>query len=346
MFRGGWARCGEYAEPGPDAAPKRAKWRVDLRLPKGAVRAWRSGSPPLAIGDVVIVGGLDYAYSAHERTKGELRWTFETGISNSHGELVAPWLDGERVGLATAKGIVTVDPQTGLVESETALASPLVSPPAFAGDALIYATKEALICRSSGHELWSLATASEVRSAVSVEGDVAIVRTRDGMTIGVAISTGKELWRRRTGAVAARGVPIRDGVVYCATGDGEALLAVDLWDGSTRFAHRAHALVFGSPAIAGELVLFSTMHAEEDLHALARKTGEHRWSSRSGAYSTSEFSVCGDRIWVASGSTLSEIDHANGEQLWSFDAKRATVHPPELSRGDAFVVTTHHLVAL
>src|SRR5262249_55873941 len=132
------------------------------------------------------------------------------------------------------------------------------------------------------------------------------------------IATGKALWRRETGQVAASGIPMADGVAYCPTGESGQLFALDVRDGATLFSHKADRMVFGSPAIAGELVLFCTSLERDSVHALDRKTGAHRWTATSDSSGGSaELSVHGDRAWVVFGDALACIDLGRGRIEWA-----------------------------
>jgi outer membrane protein assembly factor BamB len=90
------------------------------------------------------------------------------------------------------------------------------------------------------------------------------------------LETGKKRWDYSTSQCWVNGTPaVRDGVVYVSTSDTNRFHASDAKTGRLLFVFDAHALVFSSPALAGQHVYFGAFNGR--LYAHAIHSGKRAW---------------------------------------------------------------------
>jgi outer membrane protein assembly factor BamB len=109
-----------------------------------------------------------------------------------------------------------------------------------------------------------------------VADGVVYVGCRDSNLYAVDAATGKEKWKFGTGLSWVVTSPaVHEGKVYFATSDSSLIHVVEAATGKPVFQQQAKAFMFGSPAIAGDVLLIPVLNGP--LEARDRKSGELLW---------------------------------------------------------------------
>jgi outer membrane protein assembly factor BamB len=318
-------------------------WKADLRLPKGAVRAWRRASAPFVVDDVCVVGGLDWVYTAHDiNNKGAPRWSFTGSSNDSRGALLNPLMHEGALIVEAPDGIAHLDLTTGAELKRTRLSSGVAAVTSHAGG-LIIATEDAQLSTDT----WKIALPA-APSAIVVDNDTAFMCC-NGFTLAIDLASGAERWRKETGRVGASTVCVRNDVVLVPTGERGTLLALDAKDGGERWKYDARECVFGTPTTSGALAFCTAMYGRtpgNTLHAVDVATGAQRFVV------VGEFGqglgVCtsGDAVIAALGSHVVVVDTSTGDVRDKFEGTQAIAHAPVMQNGIVFVTTSHALYAI
>jgi eukaryotic-like serine/threonine-protein kinase len=276
------------------------KWKLVLTNPISSSAAIADG--------VVYFLSYDRALYAVAAATGGVKWMFATGgeqrfeAQGLHGlspasqnipdpmdlYLSSPAVDQHRVYFGSSDGhVYALDAATGVLmwSFETGAvvhASPaVVNGTVYIGswDSYLYALDAA-----TGRQKWRFKSGEDplihnqvgFQSSPAVVDDTVYVGCRDGHVYALDAHTGKKRWDYSTSQSWVNGTPaVRDGVVYVGTSDTQRFHGLDAKTGRMRFVFDAHALVFSSPAIAGELVYFGAFNGR--IYALDVHTGQLVW---------------------------------------------------------------------
>jgi eukaryotic-like serine/threonine-protein kinase len=276
------------------------KWKVVLTNPI-------SSSPAVSDGLVYFLC-YDRGFYALSADTGEIKWMFATGgerrfeAAGLHGlspgaqniadpmdlYLSSPAVDHNRVYFGSSDGhIYALDATTGVLlwsfeTGEVVHASPaVINGTVYIGswDSYLYA-----LDAETGRQKWRFKSGEDpvIHNQVGFQSSPALVDgtvyvgCRDGHVYAVDANTGKKKWDYSTSQSWVNGTPaVRDGVVYVGTSDTHRFHALDARTGRLLFVFDAHALVFGSAAVAGALVYFGAFNGQ--LYALDSHTGKLAW---------------------------------------------------------------------
>ncbi len=241
-------------------------------------------SPPVVIGDLVVVGSLYGKLLAYDAASGEERWSYDIE-SNIQGSATRVELEDGRVGI-----VVNSQSDGALHCVDAASGKPVWTTEPIDrcdGSASVSDGRIAMGSCASALHVFSIAEAkksddvplgddAQVAGGVAFAGTIAFVGTRVGSLCAVDVAAGEILWRNET----------------------------------------SRAETFTTPAIGESIVVF----ASEDgiVHGLDRVTGETRWTFDT---EDSPFSpaIARDRVVISSGGRLFLLELATGKKIWTYE---------------------------
>ncbi len=248
----------------------------------------------------------------------ELAWSVELGERIDASAVVTG--DGRAIVATRGGTVVAVDVATGAERARVRLPAGVWSSPAMSGGVLIVAAKDA---RAYGLDARTLATVwrrklpSPWLSGVTVARGVAYIASGTTL-VALDAATGRERWRRSTGARVARAVAVDvDRDVIVGANRGGQVLAFHL-DGRLRWtaATSAGAHNDGPPTIASDLVLVGSN--DRTLYAFDLATGRRVWTSPTRNWVVSSAAVVDGRVYTGDdGGLLRCLDLRDGTVLWT-----------------------------
>jgi hypothetical protein len=156
---------------------------------------------------------------------------------------------------------------------------------------------------------------TSVFASPTIADNVVTVGGRDAMLYGLDLPTGRELWHvTHDGSSWILSTAAADGIVYSGSGSAFIAQAADLRTGAERWRFRTGFAVFGSPAIAGDVLLVDDLGGL--LHAVDRANGRELWRFQLGDRSFSSPVVANGIVYAA----------ADNGILYAIDT--ATTEPP------------------
>ena len=142
----------------------------------------------------------------------------------------------------------------------------------------------------TGLEKWSLKTGEDntihnqvgFQSSPTVVDGIVYVGCRDAHVYAVDAATGRKKWDYPANKSWVNGTPaVRDGIVYAGTSDSSRFMLLDAKTGRLRSEFKAHAYIFSSPALAGNLAYVGDFSGR--LYAIDAKTAKLAWEFRTEA---------------------------------------------------------------
>jgi len=298
-----------------DRATGTRKWAFDAREP--------IFSSPAVGGGAVYFGTRDGEFFAIDAATGRERWTFATG------PLVAwPWGhesgdvytssptfeqgtvffgagDGRVYALNAATGKEKWHAQTdGRVRASPAVDASRVY--VGSADGRVYAFD-----RATGATKWRFETEGvklrsgdfgfdrrTVQSSPAVANGTVFVGARDGWIYAIDAEKGSEKWRFDHKVSWINTSPaVVDGVVYAGSSDAQFVQALDAATGKELWRTKT-GVTWSSPGIAGDMIYVGDGAGR--VNAIDRKSGELRWSFRTGSTVYSSPTPSGDLVFVGS----------------------------------------------
>jgi outer membrane protein assembly factor BamB len=336
----------------------RAAWRFDLKLPKGAVRAWRTFAEPLIVGDVVVCAALDGSYYGLDAKKGRVLWSLAACAPPTRGGLLAPvrWDGGQGAGalLFTDDAVLCVDPTSGAVLRRYAH-QPGSARPAVAGSTLLLAQQRSLVAMDlgSGEERTRVALRDEVIAPIATDtaGSIALVKCLDGTVSCVDLARGKALWHRKHARTGRSSLALNAERVFCPGGERSLFLALDLGSGELAWSRMFDTGCYGASALDDSTLLCSSFYGKKrtQVHALDERTGELRWSVETDGFAGgAECSIArgSSRGYAVAGTSVVAFDLPSGVEVARAALKSsqfATI--PVIAGGLMAVSTEHHVLA-
>lgn len=251
-----------------------------------------------------------------------------------------------RVLLPTALAAVLLAPVPALVRADW---------PVFRGDALMTGAGTAKL-PDKLEERWVFKTKDAVEAAPAIVGDTVYIASLDKHLYAVELTTGKEKWKVKLGAMkaspAVRGdrvyVGTLDGVFFCLkTADGSkvwsfeaegeimsganfhgpnvlvgshdsTLYCLDA-DGKRVWGVKTDGPVNGSPAVIGDVTFVAG--CDSILHILDAKTGKELGAVDLGGQAAATAAVANDFAYVGTmANTVVAVDLKKKEKRWEFSA--------------------------
>jgi outer membrane protein assembly factor BamB len=239
-------------------------------------------SPPLLVGDLLIVGSAKGFLHAYQTASGREKWGYDLGgaVQGSPNALLLP--DGRRgvMAISPSDGAIHgVDLETGKVAWKTPAVERCDGSAGVEGDLVVMGSCAAALHVYSVKKAEKLMDVplggdNQVAGGVAMSGTTAFAGTRSGKLCAVDVSAGKILWTN-------------------TDGQGEA---------------------FMTPAVGDSMVVFGADDGK--VHGLRRDTGAKLWSFDTGNRPMSPV-IAGDRVLVSSGGTLFLLSLSDGKKIWS-----------------------------
>ena len=283
-----------------DQETGKQKWKTD---PTDSI----ASSPAVADG-IVYYLSYDRALYAVAADTGTAKWLFATSgerrfeAKGLHGLaptdqniadpmdlfLSSPAVANGRVYFGSSDGhVYAVDAKSGVLSwsfltKDIVHASPaVVNNTVYIGswDSYLYA-----LDAETGQEKWRFKAGEDpiihnqqgFQSSPAVSDGTVYVGCRDGHVYAVDAMTGAKKWDYSTSQSWVNGTPaVRDGVVYVGTSDTHRFHALDAKTGRLLRVFDSKALIFGSAALAGNLVYFGSFNGR--LYAVDTKSGQLSW---------------------------------------------------------------------
>jgi len=285
----------------------REGWLTAVVVPAQAV-LWRfkadhpiSSSPELA-GEHILLhdqGGILYVLGRDGRPV--LKKQIDDDVTTS------VWEQGGRAYLGTAGGkIVVLDISGGEAQVwESRSAAALTAGPAFAGDLVIFGSKDGDIVAlgPEGKRAWTFAARGAVDTCPGVADGRLFFGTKERFFYCLDAATGKKIWSRRLQGAPLH-APLIQGRQIIVAASNSVIYILSRRGGSILSWEAVPSRIVYEPALAGPLILVSS--AAGVLSAIDLRTGR-----RIGQHIASDPSVAG-ALWVPPFMTSFEEDAEHG----------------------------------
>ena len=332
VARGGPARTGEQAGPGPAGVPD-IRWQVQT----GAV----APASPAVVDGVVYVGTHDRTLLALDATGGTERWRLVTDGAVGGAPAVA---DGAVYVGDEAGFLYAIDAASGALRWRADLGGSLYTSAPVVVDGVVYLTSGAggtapavvdgvVYAGGDGSASRSPLLAHAVDAATGAERWRHNVG-RNGI-FALDATDGEERWRFATFAPVYHSSPaVAGGAVYVGSKDGH-VYAVDAATGRERWRFKTGKAVYASPAVvAGTVYIGST---DGVFYAVDAATGQQRWRAEAGIVRRSSAAVAEGAVYVVGGNVLLALDAISGNERWRVTTGGAGEGSPVVIDGAVYV---------
>jgi serine/threonine-protein kinase len=245
-----------------------------------------------------IVGSNDGRLRALDLADGSTEWSTDLGY-----QLVSsPALAGDLV-LIGADGLHALDRSTGAPQWSSPTGDVVVSSPAVADGVAVVGSNDGSVYGidvRDGERRWAVDTGGPVVSTPRIAKGVAYVGGGgdDGLVYAIDVTTGRVRWKAAAGGGALRSSPaIGEDALYIGTAD-RRVVALDLADGSRRWAREVGGRVSSSPALAAGLVMVGSNDGR--VYFLDQGAGTVEGAFDTGGAVLSSPRVAGDLVLVGS----------------------------------------------
>ena len=283
-----------------DAASGRQRWMLATDGPLAS-------TPAVAAGRVYALSFDGRLYAANAAT-GELLWKFATEgerrfeARGLHGMLPrsqtfadpfdtylsSPVVADGRVYFGSSDGhVYALDATSGALLWKQRTGDVVHASPAYADGRLYVGSwdgKLYALDAKTGAQVWAFQAGVDplmhnqqgFQSSPAVVGGVVYSGCRDGHVYAVDAATGRELWNHVTNGSWVNSSPaVSAGQVHVATSDSALYKVLDATTGQLLREHGVQAYVFGSPTIAGDVVLLGVLNGV--LQARDKASGALLW---------------------------------------------------------------------
>lgn len=268
MFRGGPARTGLVAGPGPAANPV-IRWDVGLQGPVAANSA-------AVVGGVVYVADGGGGITALDATTGTKRWSITLPTSAN----VSPAVAGGLVVVGDSGGdVIALDQATDAQRWTLHTDDTVRSSPAIADGSVYVGSQDGhlyAIDLASGTKRWKFDAGGAITRSPAVDGGVVVIGAEGSILSAIDAKTGVAKWQDHLGTGAGTGTiatpAVHAGVVLATIGVDDAqaqhtLFAVDAATGTERWhwdSPTGEQIYVGS--VDGDVVIVNSL--DDDIYAL------------------------------------------------------------------------------
>ena len=273
-----------------DARTGRERWRLNVGAPIPS-------TPAIADGRVYFTA-RDRRLHAVDAATGKPLWSRQFGPDLSDANywdfyMSSPVLAAGRLLVGSGDGhLYALDPRSGRLLWRYDAHSRIRSTPAVAQGIAVFGGQDGKVRGvdiASGREKWRFASdgaahdfalkqndTTSVYASPSIADDVVTIGARDAYLYGLDLRTGRLLWKQtHDGSSWILSTAVAGGHVYVGSGSAFVLQAADLRTGKEQWRVKTQGAIFGSPSIAGDVVLFADI--EGNLTALDRADGHQLW---------------------------------------------------------------------
>jgi len=196
-----------------------------------------------------------------------------------------------------------------------------------------------LLGADSGYVIWDRRLAGTIRGGPLLTADRVYAASEEaptGRVYALALNTGKVVWSRRAGDVAAP-LALGGGTLYAATGSGE-VLALDPDKGDVRWRRRLAGSFRAAPVPTPSGVVVAT--TADTLYLLDAASGDVRRKAPAPGAVLATPASAGDRVYVATDrGIVAAVDAATLDTVWTADVGSGVFGSPALARDTLFVLT-------
>jgi len=319
MFRGGPARTGVHAGPGPAGGPALA-WKLDTA---GEVYS----SPAVADGVAYLGTKSGFLYAVDVATGAE-RWRADLGDSIIRS---SPAVVDRTVYVGAGFALVALDAETGEERWRYATRYAGQSSPVVVDGTVYIGSQEQIVYAvdaRSGEKKWEYAAGGVVFSSPAVDGGALFFGGDDGHLYCLDAATGRFKWKFAAGGAVYASPAVDGGVVY-VTATSHFLYAVDAASGQERWRFGVGGEA--SPAVADGVVYVGA--DDGGLYAIDTETHVPRWLVATGKPIRASPVITGDTVYVGSGSVLYAVNRADGAKRWTYAAGDDLISSPTVADG-------------
>ena len=298
-----------------DRATGTRKWAFDAREP--------IFSSPAVGGGAVYFGTRDGEFFAIDAATGRERWTFATGPlvawpwGHESGDVYtsSPTFDQGTVFFGAGDGrVYALNAATGKEKWHAQTDGRVRASPAVDASRVYVGSADGRVYafdRATGATKWRFETEGvklrsgdfgfdrrTVQSSPAVANGTVFVGARDGWIYAIDAEKGSEKWRFDHKVSWINTSPaVVDGVVYAGSSDAQFVQALDAATGKELWRTKT-GVTWSSPGIAGDMIYVGDGAGR--VNAIDRKSGELRWSFRTGSTVYSSPTPSGDLVFVGS----------------------------------------------
>jgi len=253
--------------------------------------------------------------------KGTLKWRYKCGDRWYEG-FGCPTIDKENIYVSSYDGNVYHFYNDSLVwvyKTEIGLSSSVLK----IKDRLYFTAEDGVYCLSlsagscgDGELIWKNGDLNGlICSPPAISGNALFAGATDGFLYAFQLSSGKEIWKCKTGYRIKDAPAVSDDRVFVCS---DGVYAVDAKDGELLWSRDLGSIVNTSPAVAHGMVYVGCDGGY--IYALDDKTGETVWNYKTGDIVTSSPIVAGDILFVGSrDKRVYGLDALKGDSLWSYE---------------------------
>jgi len=317
-YHGDAARTGVMPGPAPVEKPE-LLWTFQA---DGGI-----GSSPAVVGDSVFVSSSDGAVQSLDFRTGALEWkTSLAGDLNHQSPLV---VDGKVIVGDSSRVVHAIEASTGVEDWQASIDGPIGASAAAVGDTVFVATESGTavaLATADGAVRWQTRLRGGATRSIAASGDLAYCPLSHGFFDAIRISDGALAWGARFADDGDGGTPtVAEGLVFAAAGlDGtdpaaRAVIALDATTGAERWRRSSPAgKTLYAPAVRDGVAYI--VAEDETVVAVDARTGELRWTARTGAPNDALPVLSQQLVFVATtGGSLQAFDIETGAQAWAVD---------------------------
>lgn len=273
-----------------DARTGHERWRLDVGAPIPS-------TPAVADGRVYFTA-RDRRLHAVDAATGKPLWSKQFGADLTASNywdfyMSSPVLADGRLLVGSGDGhLYALDPRNGRELWAYDAHSRIRSTPAISQGIEVFGGQDGKVRGvdvATGREKWRFATegaahdfalkqndTTSVYTSPSIADGIVTVGARDSYLYALDLRSGRLLWKQtHDGSSWILSTAIAGGHVYVGSGSALILQSADLRTGKEQWRVKTRGAVFGSPSVAGDVVLFADI--EGNLTALDRSDGHQLW---------------------------------------------------------------------
>ncbi len=190
---------------------------------------------------------------------------------------------------------------------------------------------------------WQTRLGSQVRSAVTISGNMAYTGSFDSKVYALDATTGNTVWEYKTKGYIWSTPAVANGIVYVGSNDN-SVYALNAVTGSLVWSFPTGEAVWSSPAVVKGIVYIGS--CDNNMYALDANTGTQIWKyPTSGDIRSSPAVVNGVIYFGSQDGYFYALEAASGTKIWSSktnDGDTYTNSSPAVVDGVVYIGSTDH----